>query len=589
MRRDVTHSAPGGAPMHLGLLAHPRWPSLWLAAMLGGLLLLVLLLAQGVRAASHEANLSDLSLADSAPGNDPITLDGSLGDGDTAFTATVLDAVKQVNVTATPVDADDEVTIKPDDADATTDDHEVDLGIGETEITVMVDSGATTKIYKVTVTRVAADDASLTALSLGEGIELSPEFDAGTTAYTASVDNDVANVTVTPTPVMGATAPLTTPNSPVTLPVGNTLITVTVVAADTTTQQSYTVTVTRAASDVSTLSALSLDNNIDLAPPFVADMADETEFTAMVDNDLDPNTDDAQNQITVTATVTATDLAKVAITPADAVEDVEGDADTTGHQVDLDVGENTITVTVTAEDESTATYTITVTRAAPAASTDATLEGLSLGADVTLDPNNDPFDPQTMAYTATVANSVESVTVNPTKTNDADIAVITPEDADANTPAAHEVELDVGETEISVRVTDGITTNTYTVTVTRIANDDASLSALSLGDDIKLSPEFASGTTSYTASVPNDLDADAGDIENMITVAATPVEGRQRVPHYARWYRGPSDPARRRHPHYGDGGGGGRVDAAALHGDGDPRRVGRRDAIRSNPERRRDT
>ena len=35
--------------MHLGILSHTRWPLLWLAVVLGGLLLL--LLAQGVRAA----------------------------------------------------------------------------------------------------------------------------------------------------------------------------------------------------------------------------------------------------------------------------------------------------------------------------------------------------------------------------------------------------------------------------------------------------------------------------------------------------------------------------------------------------------
>ena len=110
-----------------------------------------------------------------------------------------------------------------------------------------------------------------------------------------------------------------------------------------------------------------------------------------------------------------------------------------------------------------------------------------------LDPNNDPFDPQTMAYTATVANGVDSVTVAETKTTAADIAVTSPEDADADTPAAHEVELAVGETEISVTgtsSTDGATTNTYTVTVTRIAADDASLTALSLGDDVELSPRI---------------------------------------------------------------------------------------------------
>ena len=91
---------------------------------------------------------------------------------------------------------DGDVAISPEDAvedvvgDADTIGHQVDLGIGETEITVTVDSGSTTKIYTITVTRVAANDASLTALSLGEGIDLTPEFDAGTTSYTASVPND---------------------------------------------------------------------------------------------------------------------------------------------------------------------------------------------------------------------------------------------------------------------------------------------------------------------------------------------------------------------------------------------------------------
>ena len=183
---------------------------------------------------------------------------------------------------------------------------------------------------------------------------------------TDDIDNEI---TVDPTAVDGASVGLITPadaqqggDHQVALDVGDTLITVRVVAADGTTQQVYTVTVTRAASSDATLSGLSLGDDVDLAPTFEADT---TEYTADADND--------EGRVTVTATATAGDLAKVAISPDDAVEDVENDADTTGHQVDLDVGETTITVTVTAEDESTQSYTVTVTRAELGISSDSTL------------------------------------------------------------------------------------------------------------------------------------------------------------------------------------------------------------------------
>ena len=78
--------------------------------------------------------------------------------------------------------------------------------------------------------------------------------------------------------------------------------------------------------------------------------------------------------------------------------------------------------------------------------------------------------------------------------------------------------LAVGANTIKVQVTaaDSTTTQTYTVTVTRaepeqIFSTDATLSALALSDasddsDIPLSPPFASGHTSYTASVLNGVD-----------------------------------------------------------------------------------
>ena len=107
----------------------------------------------------------------------------------------------------------------------------------------------------------------------------------------------------------------------------------------------------------------------------------------------------------------------------------------------------------------------------PTLSTDATLSALSLGTGVTLDPT---FASGTYAYTASVANSVEEVTVAPTTTDtDATFEYLdssdnTLADADTNT-AGQQVDLDVGDTVFKVKVTaeDDTTTQTYTVTVTR--------------------------------------------------------------------------------------------------------------------------
>ena len=58
MRRDVTHSAPGGPPMHIGSFTHPRWPLLWLAILFGGMLLLAFVFARMVSAADEGITLT---------------------------------------------------------------------------------------------------------------------------------------------------------------------------------------------------------------------------------------------------------------------------------------------------------------------------------------------------------------------------------------------------------------------------------------------------------------------------------------------------------------------------------------------------
>ena len=107
-------------------------------------------------------------------------------------------------------------------------------------------------------------DATLSGLTLSEG-RLSPAFASGTTAYTASVGYTVTRIAVVPsTTDANATVayldssdmPLTDANTvteeqDVDLAVGETVVKVKITAEDTSTVQTYTVTITRTAEDTS--------------------------------------------------------------------------------------------------------------------------------------------------------------------------------------------------------------------------------------------------------------------------------------------------------------------------------------------------
>ena len=185
-----------------------------------------------------------------------------------------------------------------------------------------------------------------------------------------------------------------------------------------------------------------------------------------------------------------------------------------GHQVDLVEGANTIQVEVTAEDGATTrTYTVALTRAAQA-DTDATLSALELS-DGTLSPL---FAPDVTAYTASVPNAVERITVTAVESDSAATVEFLDGAGDALADldlaaTGHQVGLEVGANTIQVAVTagEGTTTNFYTATVTRAAqsNTDATLSGLVLerldGTPIALSPSFDSDRSNYGAVVPTSV------------------------------------------------------------------------------------
>ena len=515
MGRDVTYLTAGGSRRHslTGL-------SRWLAIGLGGALVFALILAQSVRA-NHEAALSALTVG---PGNTATGIDiGTFDGATTSYSATVEDArgapVDKVTVDADPA-TDVKVSIDPMDADADTDDHQVNLAIGANTITVTAttenDAGdvVTSRAYTINITRISASDASLKALSLGAaGASLSPAFDADTMDYTASVKNNVETTTVAHTANHTAAAVSQIPSAdPVPLAVGDNYIRVVVASVDGSQTRTYTVKVNREASDDGRLATLTA-SGVTLDPSFVAASgtdAQVTSYSGSVGNDV--------TSTTVAATKNHAGAKDPVISPGDA------DGGTSGHQINLGVGENVITVRVEAEDGSMATYTIKVTRAVAPSNADLSALSLSDGTNnVELSPG---FAENITSYSATVSDSssteIDEVTVTATAVTDFN-AAISPSDADAGTEG-HQVALRVGDNTITVRVTGADSTSqTYTIKVTRVAATNAYLSSLTLSG-VTLEPKFASSTTSYTASVDYDLDdSSPGTVENETTIAATAV------------------------------------------------------------------
>ena len=135
---------------------------------------------------------------------------------------------------------------------------------GDASVSVNVAAGGTASVEDFQASRTPSSDATLSALSLGDDVDLDPDFDADTEEYAAEVANNITSVTVTATAGDKGTVAIaldgdeadTDQASPrtVDLGVGETTITVTVTSEDESTEQDYTVVVDRANAEV-TLSA----------------------------------------------------------------------------------------------------------------------------------------------------------------------------------------------------------------------------------------------------------------------------------------------------------------------------------------------
>ncbi|MBW5448843.1 DNRLRE domain-containing protein [Cohnella sp. CFH 77786] len=429
------------------------------------------------RAPSNSAELNGLSLSRG-------TLSPAFSSGTQLYGATVANSVTSVTVTPTVAEPNATVTVNGQSVASGSASGAIPLIVGDNPInvTVTAQDGATKKTYTIKVTRTASSNADLTDLSVSEG-SLAPAFGSGVQQYRVNVANNVTGITVTPAfadanatiMVNGTQAASGTASPNIPLNVGDNSINVTVTAQDGSTAKTYTITVNRAPSANANLNNLSLSQGV-LSPAFSSGM---TAYSVSVTNSV----------------------YRMTVTPAaaefNAVVKVNGIPVTSGtasQDIPLNVGDNAINVTVTAQDGTTTkTYSVKVTRA-PSASADLTNLELSDGV---LSP---AFDIGTTGYTATVANSVNNLTVTPRAT-DANATITVNGILTASGTRSSAIPLNVGDNTINVIITaqDGTTTKIYTVKVTRAPSNSAELSHLALSEG-SLSPAFASDVWSYTST-----------------------------------------------------------------------------------------
>ena len=300
-----------------------------------------------------------------------------------------------------------------------------------------------------------SNNALLSTIKLTPASTLTNTGTTGTkTTYTTTAAGTTASVTVTPTAqdanatikVNGVAVISGTASASIALPVGQTTINMVVTAQDGTTTRTYSIIVTKATSNNALLST------IKLTP------ASSLTNTGTTGTTTTYTTTAASATTSVTVTPTAQD--------ATATIKVNGIAVTSGTasgSIALPFGQTTITTVVTAQDGTTThTYSITVTRL----SNNALLSVLKLTPASAL--TNTGTIGTTTTYTTSVSNATTSVTVTPTA-QDANAKIKVNSVAVTSGAASGSIALAVGTNTITTVVTaqDGITTHTYTITVSR--------------------------------------------------------------------------------------------------------------------------
>ena len=483
-------------------------------------------------AKSRNADLKSLGVTDEtiSPAFDKDTL---------SYTVTVPSDKDKATITAEV--ADDRASLTG------TGEKDLIYGNNSFDVVVTAEDGTTTKTYTVNIEREKKTDATLKDLKVGG--ETVTGFDPETKTYTVdNVSNDTTTISIEAT-TNDIDATLTGIGTK-TLQEGDNSFDIVVTAQDGVTTETYTVNVRRMLDDA-TLKSLTVTSDPagSMDKTFSPEEVEYTYTTAPGEDEVEINAETNDTNATVSGTgkynPQETDKVELLVTSENGTTkvytvnlviaksdnanldtlEVEGqeitpvfDKDTLSYTLDVDsdtdkvvikataedehatltgTGEKTLTygsnvfnVVVTAEDgETTKTYTVTVTREM---SNEVTLSDLTVD-EVTVDG----FDPATTSYDiGTVENDVTSMTIGATA-----------EDENATVSGTGKVDLEVGENTFEVVVTaqDGVTKGTYTIKVTREADTNNNLKSLEI-EGQEITPAFDKDTTSYTLTVPSDVD-----------------------------------------------------------------------------------
>ena len=404
--------------------------------------------------ADAEATLSALSLSDSM-------LSPSFAVDTLTYTGSVRNVVSMTTVTATPHDDGATVAIVPADADDVTDGHQVALPVGDTAISVTVtaENGTTMQTYTVTVTRAEAQEEAVTTVpadwgltpsGLGAGARFRllflssgtrdaipiaiADYDTWIQNLAANGHADIQQYSST-FRVVGSTA---------------------VVDARDNTNTTYT------------------NNDKGVAIYWLGGNKVADDYEGFYDGEWDDeaNVKDQSGNNRSTSGSTNRPFTgsghdgTESFNFSNASRALGASSVRLGRPNDasggpLSSGNTTSNFTVHPLYGLSGVFVVS---ASADASADARLSALSLSG-ITLSPS---FAADTLAYTASVDNAVDSTTVTATANDDGATLEITPGDAD-DTTDGHQVALGVGDTTVSVTVTatDGASMQTYAVTVTR--------------------------------------------------------------------------------------------------------------------------
>jgi len=336
-------------------------------------------------------------------------------------------------------------------------------GMNTYQVVTTAEDGSV-ETYQLVITREKNSDANLSSIVVSDNnqeYELNPTFDPEVLDYNVEVEEGVTNVTIEAvTSVSTTTYKLLDSN---TIKVGTNVKRVMAIAEDGTTK-TYTITITRPANSNNYLSSLTL-----------SDGENEYQLTPLFDKEENSYTLEIENSV---KTLTVTGV------PESNLSTVDGNG-----KYSLAVGKNEITVTVISEDKEERTYTIIVTRKP---SSNAYLSLITTSSGI-LVPN---FDKETMEYSLNVGSTVDTIKV-----------IGTPEVSTTTVTGNTTYNLVSGENTVvlTTLAEDGVTTETYTLIITKDKSDNANISNLYLEEGV-LSPSFDSGIINYTTKVPYEVE-----------------------------------------------------------------------------------